>query len=339
MKKLIILIVITISAISLSKAQSEVKINMEDLQADISNELAKLPSMADLNLNLDAMKIEIKENLTDLDNMSNLVDLNLDNLNLRDIIISSTQPEANIIVSDSGSNLAYAYTTNEASNKENGFSYSYTINETPQNSDIFNQLSNVKGVQVVYISKSLLGMMPKMDMPGVDIGNIAGKLESLEIYSADEESAARHLTNISESLLKGDNYETLMLIKESDSKTAFYVKKNKSNQGSEMLMITNDGADATIIRFLGSFTIEDIKNIANQGKGMNINTSINTSSKLSEEELNLRIKEAQKRNEEAQRIANEAQKRADKAIERAKRLEDKALERAKSEEERATKAN
>lgn len=339
MKKIIILIVITISAISLSKAQSEVKINMEDLQADITNELAKLPSMPDLNLNLDAMKIEIRENLTDLDNMSNLVDLNLDNLNLRDIIISSTQPEANIIVSDSGSNLAYAYTTNEASNKENGFSYSYTINETPQNSDIFNQLSNVKGVQVVYISKSLLGMMPKMDMPGVDIGNIAGKLESLEIYSADEESAARHLTNISESLLKGDNYETLMLIKESDSKTAFYVKKNKSNQGSEMLMITNDGADATIIRFLGSFTIEDIKNIANQGKGMNINTSINTSSKLSEEELNLRIKEAQKRNEEAQRIANEAQKRADKAIERAKRLEEKALERAKSEEERATKAN
>ncbi|QIK59392.1 DUF4252 domain-containing protein [Dysgonomonas sp. HDW5A] len=363
MKKLIILLTITISSISLSKAQPEIKIDMDGLQTDISSELATLSvDLSNMHLDLEGMKNEINANLVNLDNISNSLDLS-------NITVSSTHPGISIEVSDSNTanSYAYVYTPGEPSNSQESFTYSYTTTETPQNNDIFKQLSNTKGIQVVYISKTMLGMMPNMDMPGVDIGNIAGKLESLEIYSSEETSASRRLIYVSEDLLKGGNYETLMLIKDNDSRTAFYVKKNKSNQGSEMLMITEDGSDATIIRFLGSFTVQDIKNIANQSKnGVHINTSINTntSNRLSEAELNMRIKEAQKRNEQAQKIAIDAQKRAEeaqkraeerakngqqkaeeaqiKAEERAKRAEERARraeERAKEAEERARKAN
>ncbi len=363
MKKLIILLTITISSISLSKAQPEIKIDIDGLQTDISSELATLSAdLSNMHLDLEGMKNEINANLVNLDNISNSLDLS-------NITVSNTHPGISIEVSDSNTanSYAYVYTPGEPSNSLESFTYSYNTTETPQNNDIFKQLSNTKGIQVVYISKTMLGMMPNMDMPGVDIGNIAGKLESLEIYSAEEATASRRLIYVSEDLLKGGNYETLMLIKDNDSRTAFYVKKNKSNQGSEMLMVTEDGSDATIIRFLGSFTVQDIKNIANQSKnGVHINTSINTntSNRLSEAELNMRIKEAQKRNEQAQKIAIDAQKRAEeaqkraeerakngqqraeeaqiKAEERAKRAEERARraeERAKEAEERARKAN
>lgn len=345
MKRLIILITITLSAISISKAQSEMRINMNDLQAEISSELAKLPA---IHIDIEAMRMEMDGNLANLENMPILVDLsstlnnlsNLENLNLKNITVSSYQPGIHIAVNDTNTPSVYAYTESENTKSENSFTYSYTTNETPQNSDaLFSNLSNIKGVEIVYISKSMLGMMPNMNMPGVDIGNIAGKLESLEIYSSEEGAASKRLTTATEGLLKGGDYETLMLIKDNDSKTAFYMKKHKSNQASEMLMITEDGADATIIRFLGTFSIQDIKNIANQGKNTNVNTNINTSStKLSEEELNQRIKEAQKRNEEVQKIAQDAQQRAIEAQKRAEEQASRAEERARRAEERAKEA-
>lgn len=359
MKKLIVLLTITISSISLSKAQSEIKIDLESLQADISNELATLSAdMSNMYINQEDMTTDINVNpdniysiinLSEFENLSSLKDLDLSN-----ITVSSAHPGISIEVSDSNSanKYVYAYTSGKSSESGESLSYSYTTTETPQNNDIFKQLSNTKGIEVVYISKTMLGMMPKMDMPGVDIGNIAGKLESLEIYSAEEASASRRLIYVSEDLLKSGNYETLMLLKDSDSRTAFYVRKNKSNTGSEMLMVTEDGSDASIIRFLGNFTVQDIKNIANQSKnGVHINTTINTSTsnRLSEAELNMRIKEAQKRNEQAQRIAIEAQKRSEEAQKRAEerandrqqRAEEaqiRAEERAKRAEERARRA-
>lgn len=350
MKRLLLLITISIAAISLSKAQSEMKINMDNLHTQISNELSNLPAeINDIHFDWDAMKNDISLSLADLDNISNSIDLkeleslsNLQDLSLRSIAVNNIQPGVNIVVSDSNSGNAftYAYTTTRDLNNESNIPYSYSTTETSQSSDIFNQLSKVKGVDVVYISKAMLGMMPNMDMPGVDIGNIAGKLESLEIYTSKGEATNR-LIAISDKLIDSGNYETLMLVKDSDSGTGFYMKKGTSNKASEMLMITKDDTDATIIRFLGNFTIQDIKNIANQGKNVNINTNINTSTnnRMSEAELNMRIKEAQKRNEEAQKIADQAQKRA---IEAQKKAEERARateEKAKAMEAKASKAN
>lgn len=349
MKRLLILITISISAISLSKAQSEIKINTNDLHAEIFNELTNLPiELNGIHFDLDAMKNDINLSLAELDNMPGFIDLsglesfsNLQDMDLKSIYVNNVQPGVNILASDSnsGNSITYAYTANSDLNNESNFSYSYTTTETPQNSDVFNQLSKIKGVDVVYISKAMLGMMPNMDMPGVDIGNIAGKLESLEIYTAENE-ATKRLIGISDKLIDSGNYETLMLVKDSDSRTGFYMKKGTSGKGSEMLMITEDDTDATIIRFLGNFTIQDIKNIANQGKNVNINTNINTTTntRMSEAELNMRIKEAQKRNEEAQRIADQAQKRAIEAQKRADQAQKKAEERARAAEERAKAA-
>lgn len=343
MKRLIILITITISAISLSMAQSKVKVNIKNLQTEGSN----IPTTNAFSFDWDAVQNDINQNLVDINNISNAIELsglenlsNLENLDLKRIAEGNISSGINLIIRDADdtNKYTYAYLATDPSNSENSISYSYSTTETPQNSDVFNQLSKVKGIEVVYISSTMLGMMPNMNMPGVDIGNMAGKLESLEIYTA-EDDATKNLISVSDKLIHSGAYETLMLVKDSESRTGFYMKKGTSNKGSEMLMITEDDTDATLIRFLGNFTMQDIKNVANQSKNIHTKTTITTSNRMSDAELEMRMKEAQKRNNQAQKIAIEAQKRALEAEKRAEERAKRAEERAKRAEERAQKTN
>lgn len=259
MKKQVILILIAILTTSIGKVQSVVKTNIDNLPAKVS---VKAPT---INLDRDAMMVDIRNSIVEIGNVSDLIDLSsLNDLSHIEKTISDIQYEITSAVSDTNTGSTYAYANKENTEAENSFSSSYTTAESLQNNDaLFSSLSNIKGVDVVYISKTMLGMMPNMNMPGVDIGNMARKLESIEIYSAEGESTSKRLIHASEALLRSGNYETLMLTKDDGSKTAFYIKKSKSNQGSEMLMITEEGNDATIIRFSGNFTVQDIKNLTN----------------------------------------------------------------------------
>jgi hypothetical protein len=139
-----------------------------------------------------------------------------------------------------------------------------TVSEV-ENKDIFDQLTDINGVEVVYISKAMLSMMPNMKMPGVNIGNTAGKLESLQILSTETKSAVINLKREINKHIKNGEYETLMYVKDQGSKTEFYTKKTQDKKNSEMIMITQDNDEVTIIRFLGNFNIKDIQSIT-QGR-------------------------------------------------------------------------
>lgn len=164
----------------------------------------------------------------------------------------------------------------------NEFSYSFPesfdyrfesdeVYETQQTNDqLFNKLSDIKGVEVVYISKSLLGMAANMDIPGMDVNginikNIMSKLESLQIFSSEQSGAVKKLKSESEKLVKNGKYETLMFVKDEESKTVFYMNKI-NNQKAEMLMISEEPNEISIIRFTGSFTVRDLQELTKDNK-------------------------------------------------------------------------
>jgi hypothetical protein len=136
--------------------------------------------------------------------------------------------------------------------------------------DLFDKLADIKGVEVVYISKAVLGLMPNMDlkMQGTDIGNVAGKLDGLQIFSTEERSAKNTLKKETDKLLKDGRYEVIMMVKDDDSKTAFYLKR-LGNQQSELLMVTEEAFtfDMSVIRLMGRFTVQDIQNLTKSNKG------------------------------------------------------------------------
>lgn len=125
----------------------------------------------------------------------------------------------------------------------------------------FESLSDIKGVEVVYISKAMMGMMPNMKMPGIDMKSTTNKLESLQILTAEASATVRALRQDVSDLIKAGAYETLMLTKDGESKTAFYSKKAAVKKNSEIVMVIEDDGEITVMRFVGDLDIKDLKNV------------------------------------------------------------------------------
>lgn len=259
MKKLVMLMIVLALVIVQGYAQKRTATDHIDW-AKMSEEISRSveESLTGLDIDLSDMELQIK----------NIPEFTMDSNTLKEL--SNIKVYAyNMDVQGTGEELKAERARREAeraqrsNNKTYSYAYSYNSNESQQSSkgDTFENLSNIKGVEVVYITKALLGMMPDMDMPGVNVGKVAGKLESLQIYSAEDRSPAIILKQTISRLVKSGNYETLMLVKDSDSKTAFYLKSEGKGKKSELLMVTEDGSDVSVIRMLGNFTLQDIQSL------------------------------------------------------------------------------
>lgn len=194
--------------------------------------------------------------------------LNAQNRHEIDIVIAELDSQLSVLDNDLANLDVDLSIISENSNGLLAFQQTKSREKTASESgskDIFDHLSDINGVEVVYISKAMLSMMPNMKMPGVNIGNTASKLESLQILSTETKSAATNLRREIDKHIKNGEYETLMYVKDQGSKTEFYTKKTQDKKNSEMIMITQDNDEITIIRFLGNFNIKDIQSIT-QGR-------------------------------------------------------------------------
>ncbi|MDL2215208.1 DUF4252 domain-containing protein [Dysgonomonas sp. OttesenSCG-928-M03] len=253
MKKFIILIIL-LSGLSLTEAQSDQQKGFNEMQTNLDKELDKI--LSDISKNefriqqQSELENQISKMQTDLTMELSKMQTDL----VKDLAINEVMINKNLAVN------------NIHISKDTGLDQA--TNEVKQfQGDMFERLADIKGVEVVYISKSLLGMMPNMNMPGINIGNVAGKLEGLQIFSAEQKNAVKSLKSESSRLVKGGKYETAMFVKDDDSKTVFYIKKI-SNKQSEMLMVTEGSNEITVIRFLGNFTMQDIQDLT---KNTNVN--------------------------------------------------------------------
>ena len=127
--------------------------------------------------------------------------------------------------------------------------------------NFFEKLSDHDDVTTVYVSKSLLRMVPDMDvMADMDIKSIAGKLEQLEVYNTESKAAMDIIKKEMSKIASNKSYEALMTIKDKGDKINFYALKDK-DKFKDLIMYVNNPTGCTIIRIVGSFTAEDIQAI------------------------------------------------------------------------------
>lgn len=127
--------------------------------------------------------------------------------------------------------------------------------------DMFERLSDHKDITTVYISKSLLKMMPDINAGGANIKGLAGKLEQLEIYNSEEsKEAAKLMKQEIAGLLKSKKYEILMKVKEKDNTVTFYVYKEK-DRIKDLIMFVDQKEECSIIRIKGNFSAEDVQGV------------------------------------------------------------------------------
>ncbi len=133
---------------------------------------------------------------------------------------------------------------------------------------LFNKLADNDNVSVVYISKALLNMVPEFESAGgTDIGQLADKLEQIEIYTCEGDIKTINIMRSEmESLTKSKTYESLMTIKEKKQSVNFLGYK-QNDKFKDLIMYVNEDQSCTIIRIKGSFTSSDIKKVVKSSTG------------------------------------------------------------------------
>ena len=129
----------------------------------------------------------------------------------------------------------------------------------------FDKYAEMDGVTSVYITKSMLKMFPSMSgtINGVDVGNLANKLENIQILSADDSSIIEQLRKDTKHINSKNGYEELIRVRDDGDKTTIYFKEQKKN--SEFILITDSGNEFNIISIVGNdISLKDIQDMTNR---------------------------------------------------------------------------
>lgn len=128
----------------------------------------------------------------------------------------------------------------------------------------FDKYAEMEGVTSVYITKSMLSLFPKgqTSVNGVNIGNIASRLDNIQILSADEQPIIDKLRKETSVINIRNGYEELMRVREDGEKTTIYFKDGKKDK-KEFVLLLDEKDEFTIISIVGDLTLQEIQGIIN----------------------------------------------------------------------------
>lgn len=127
----------------------------------------------------------------------------------------------------------------------------------------FDKFADMDGVTSVYISKTMLNLMPDMQTEGVNIGKVASKLDNIQILSSEKPSVIAKLRKELEYINPKNGYEELIRVNDEGDKTTIYLKRNKSGK-KEFVLLNNEKNEFTVILITGDLTLEEIQGIVNK---------------------------------------------------------------------------
>lgn len=124
----------------------------------------------------------------------------------------------------------------------------------------FEKYADMDGVSSVYISKAMLSLMPDIQTEGVNIGQIASKLDNIQILSSEKPDIIAQLRKETAHIHAKNGYEELMRVNDSGEKVTIYLKRGKDGK-KEFLLLTNEAQEFTIISITGNLTLQEIQSI------------------------------------------------------------------------------
>ena len=125
------------------------------------------------------------------------------------------------------------------------------------------KLGKADGVTSVYVSKTLLGMMPDMKSGGMNFGAVASKLDNIQILTSETKSGARKLKNGCRQIIADGRYEYLMNVNDNGEHTGIYMKEFAGGK-KQYVMISAGKSETSVIVLTGRLTLQDIKNVIGQ---------------------------------------------------------------------------
>lgn len=127
----------------------------------------------------------------------------------------------------------------------------------------FDKFADMDEVTSVYISKSMLSLMPDMKAEGVNIGGVASKLDNIQILSCENPAVIAKLKKELQYISPKNGYEELMRVNSEGEKTTIYLKQKK-NEKKEFVLINSEEDEFTVIVITGDLSLEEMKGIVNK---------------------------------------------------------------------------
>ena len=127
---------------------------------------------------------------------------------------------------------------------------------------LFDKYSEMDNVTSVSISKAMFQMMPNFETNGLNLMNLKGKIEGLQILTTENNSIKETMRNDFKNLI-GKDHEELMKVIDGKTRATFYVKQ-KGDLISELIMLADTDKSFNVIRLSGNFTLQDIQEITKE---------------------------------------------------------------------------
>ena len=113
---------------------------------------------------------------------------------------------------------------------------------------LFEKYADMDNVTSVFISKKMFDMIPNVESGGLNLMNLKGKINNLQIVTSDKQEVRDQMRKEFSSLI-------------SKSRASFYIVQN-GDLINEMIMLADTDSDYVVIRITGKFTLQDIQDVA-----------------------------------------------------------------------------
>jgi hypothetical protein len=132
--------------------------------------------------------------------------------------------------------------------------------------DLFEKYSGKDGFTTIYISSKMFSMFGSLDLEDEDLNNLMNRLKTIRILTVEDTTLNKKIDFYNEisKKLNFEDYEELMVVKESEKTTKFLVKQSGKTI-SELLVISGGKGSNALISIRGDI---DLKNISNISKKM-----------------------------------------------------------------------
>jgi len=114
-------------------------------------------------------------------------------------------------------------------------------------------------VTSVYISKAMFQMMPTIETAGLNLMNMKGKVEALQIVTTERQDQIPEMRKEFSQLVNKQHQE-LMRVRDGKTKATFYADM-KGDQIKDLLMLADTDSSFVVIQLIGNFTLKDVQEI------------------------------------------------------------------------------
>lgn len=127
--------------------------------------------------------------------------------------------------------------------------------------EMFEKYEDTKGVKTVFISKSVLKLLPDINVGGKKLSklsNTTNRLDAVQILECAEAKQAEIIEKDFRNYITNNHFEVVIKANDEDEKITIY-QKNLKHEKTCFVLINREGRTLNIIAITGKISIDELK--------------------------------------------------------------------------------